>query len=161
MSTDGDHWARQTYESLPILFLLLLFYCRRSAEVPPTQVRIRHREPFKKTNRLLTVYQVLMNTATESGWVTEKVSPYLFCIVPVGLFRFQPEPLIVTNSDICACGSQKRRLHSQRRCFVIFFPRVPRAEEPAKGVSTKISRKLSWYDEYIDCGWSNIVGDNW
>jgi len=49
---------------------------------------------------------------------------------------------------------QKRRWHSN--ALLRNFFRVPRAEKPAKDVSTKISRNC--LDEYIDCGWSNIVG---
>lgn len=35
-----------------------------------SQVEIRHHEPFKKTNRLPAVHQVLTNAVTERGWVS-------------------------------------------------------------------------------------------
>jgi len=50
---------------LPAPFILL---SPVSWSATGSQVEIRHHEPFKKTNRLPVVHQVLTNAATENGW---------------------------------------------------------------------------------------------
>lgn len=136
MSTNGDHWARQTYESLPILSLLLSSHCHRSAQVPPAR---RWRSVIASRLKRLTDCRPFIKHLRTSRWqraVGWRLT-FFYCSC-LSLPLFQPAPLIVTNSDICACGSQKRRSHSN--ALLRNFFRVPRAEKPAKDVSTKISR---------------------
>lgn len=101
---------KHPYESLPIFFLLLSFHCHWSAGVPPAR---RWRSVITSRLKRLTDCRPFikhLRTRRQSGVGIPGVA-FSF-LHPVCLFRFRSAPLIVTNSDICACDSQKRPTHS-------------------------------------------------
>jgi len=140
MSTNASHWVRQTsvriYESLPIFFLLLSFYCRWSTEVPLAR---RWRSVITSHLKRLTDCRPFIKyfERGDRKWLGYPCVTFSF-LHRVCLFSFRSVPLIVTNSDICTFCSQKHPSHSDTFFEDLF--EIPRTRKIRKVVSMKISK---------------------